>query len=394
MFNSSNILLLTFPILHHYKMNNEKENNVKHFLDLIQKSRKGKFKVYIGMSAGVGKTYRMLQEAHTLLKNGIDVKIGYIETHNRKETHELLQGLPIIPRRSIFYKGKQLEELDVQAIINLRPEVVIVDELAHTNIEGIKNEKRWQDVLEILEAGINVISAVNIQHIESLNEDVKRITNVDVQERVPDNVLRLADEVVNIDLTSEDLIDRLKEGKIYTPDKIQMALNNFFKSDQILQLRELALREVASQVVRKVESEVSRNHALRHEKLLACISSNDRTAKIVIRKTARLASYYNSDWYVLYVETPKESPNKIALDKQRHLINNFKLATQLGAEVIKIECKNITDGILKTVEQKQITTVCIGKPHFSLFKVILSTTIFNRLLNNLSLSNIDLVILS
>jgi two-component system sensor histidine kinase KdpD len=375
-------------------MDNEKENNVKHFLDLIQKSRKGKFKVYIGMSAGVGKTFRMLQEAHTLLKNGIDVKIGYIETHNRKETHDLLDGLPVIPRRNIFYKGKQLEEMDVQAIINLRPEVVIVDELAHTNIEGSKNEKRWQDVLEILEAGINVISAVNIQHIESLNEDVKRITNVDVLERVPDNVLRLADEVVNIDLTSEDLIARLKEGKIYTADKIQTALNNFFKSDQILQLRELALREVASQVVRKVENEVPRNHALRHEKLLACISSNDRTAKIVIRKTARLASYYNSDWYVLYVETPKESPDKIALDKQRHLINNFKLATQLGAEVIKIESKNITDGILKIVEQSKITTVCIGKPHFNLLKVILSTTIFNRLLKNLSLSNIDLVILS
>ncbi len=375
-------------------MNNEKENNVKHFLDLIQKSRKGKFKVYIGMSAGVGKTFRMLQEAHTLLRNGIDVKIGYIETHNRKETHELLDGLPLIPRRTIFYKGKQLEEMDVQAIINLRPEVVIVDELAHTNIEGSKNEKRWQDVLEILEAGINVISAVNIQHIESLNESVKQITNVDVKERVPDNVLRLADEVVNIDLTADELITRLKEGKIYTPDKIQTALGNFFKSDQILQLRELALREVASQVVRKVENEVTKNQALRHEKLLACISSNDRTAKIVIRKTARLASYYNSDWYVLYVETPKESPDKIALDKQRHLINNFKLATQLGAEVIKIESKNITDGILKIVEQKQITTVCVGKPHFSLFKVILSTTIFNRLLNNLSLSNIDLVILS
>lgn len=375
-------------------MNSEKENNVKHFLDLIQKSRKGKFKVYIGMSAGVGKTFRMLQEAHTLLRNGIDIKIGYVETHNRKETHDLLEGLPVIPRRTIFYKGKQLEEMDVQAIINLRPEVVIVDELAHTNIEGSKNEKRWQDVLEILEAGINVISAVNIQHIESLNEDVKRITNVDVLERVPDNVLRLADEVVNIDLTSEDLIDRLKEGKIYTADKIQMALTNFFKSDQILQLRELALREVASQVVRKVENEVPKNQALRHEKLLACISSNDKTAKIVIRKTARLASYYNSYWYVLYVETPKESPDKIALDKQRHLINNFKLATQLGAEVIKIENKNISDGILQIVEQKQITTVCVGKPHFSLFKVILSTTIFNRLLNSLSLSNVDLLILS
>jgi len=375
-------------------MDNEKENNVKHFLDLIQKSRKGKFKVYIGMSAGVGKTYRMLQEAHTLLKNGIDVKIGYIETHNRKETHDLLEGLPVIPRRTIFYKGKQLEEMDVQAIINLRPEVVIVDELAHTNIEGSKNEKRWQDVLEILEAGINVISAVNIQHIESLNEDVKRITNVEVLERVPDNVLRLADEVVNIDLTSEDLIARLKEGKIYTADKIQTALSNFFKADQILQLRELALREVASQVVRKVENEVPKNHALRHEKLLACISSNDRTAKIVIRKTARLASYYNSVWYVLYVETPKESPDKIALDKQRHLINNFKLATQLGAEVIKVENKNITNAMLEVVKQKGITTVCIGKPHFNLFKVILSTTIFSRLLNNLSLSNIDLVILS
>jgi two-component system sensor histidine kinase KdpD len=375
-------------------MDLEKENNVKHFLDLIQKSRRGKFKVYIGMSAGVGKTFRMLQEAHTLLRNGIDVKIGYVETHNRKETQDLIEGLPIIPRRTLFYKGKQLDEMDLQAIINLRPEVVIVDELAHTNIEGSKNEKRWQDVLEILEAGINVISAVNIQHIESLNESVKQISNVDVKERIPDNVLRLADEVVNIDLTADELIARLKEGKIYSADKIQTALGNFFKSDQILQLRELALREVASQVVRKVENEVPRYHALRHEKLLACISSNEETAKIVIRKTARLASYYNSDWFVLYVETPKESPDKIALDKQRHLINNFKLATQLGAEVIKMENKNITDGILKIVGQKQITTVCIGKPHFNLLKVILSTTIFRRLLKNLSLSNIDLVILS
>ncbi|KLT68848.1 MULTISPECIES: sensor protein KdpD [unclassified Flavobacterium] len=375
-------------------MKQEKENNAQHFLDLIQKSRKGKFKVYIGMSAGVGKTYRMLQEAHSLLKNGIDVKIGYIETHLRKETHELLFGLPLIPRRTIFYKGKELEELDVQAIINLRPEVVIVDELAHTNVEGSKNEKRWQDVLEILEAGINVISAVNIQHIESLNEDVKRITGIDVQERIPDNVLRIADEVVNIDLTAEDLIARLKEGKIYTADKIQTALTNFFKSEQILQLRELALKEVASQVVRKVENEVPQLHALKHERLLACISSNDKTAKIVIRKAARLAGYYNGSWCVMYVETPKENPIKIPLDKQRHLINNFKLATQLGAEVIKIEHKNIADAILMTVEQKQITTVCIGKPHLNLFKVILSTTIFRRLLNSLSLSNVDLVILS
>ncbi|GAQ48266.1 histidine kinase [Flavobacterium psychrophilum] len=346
------------------------------------------------MSAGVGKTFRMLQEAHTLLKNGIDVKIGYIETHNRKETQELIDGLPIIPRRTLFYKGKQLEEMNLQAIINLRPEVVIVDELAHTNIEGSKNEKRWQDVLEILEAGINVISAVNIQHIESLNKNVKLITNIEVQERIPDSVLKLADEVVNIDLTADELIARLKEGKIYTADKIPTALNNFFKSDQILQLRELALKEVASQVVRKVENEVPKNLALKHDKFLACISSNDTMAKIVIRKTARLASYYNSKWYVLYVEIPSENSDKIALDKQRHLINNFKLATQLGGEVIKVQNKKITDAILEVVKQKEVTTVCIGKPHLSLFKVILSTTIFNKLLHNLSSSNIDLIILS
>ncbi len=375
-------------------MNEEKEHNVQHFLDLIQKSRKGKFKVYIGMSAGVGKTFRMLQEAHTLLKNGIDVKIGYIETHYRKETHELLEGLPVIPRRELFYKGKHLDEMDLQAIINLRPEVVIVDELAHTNIEGSKNEKRWQDVFEILDAGINVISAVNIQHIESLNEDIRRITNVEVKERIPDNVLRQADEVVNIDLTADELIARLKEGKIYTADKIQPALTNFFKPGQILQLRELALKEVASQVVRKVETEVPRGIALRHERLLACISSNDKTAKNVIRKTARLATYYNSSWFVLYVETPKESSDRIALDKQRHLINNFKLATQLGAEVIKTENSKITEAMLQTVAEKQITTVCIGKPHLNLFKVILSTHIFNKLLNSLSSLHIDLVILS
>lgn len=370
------------------------EHMVQHFLDLIKKSRLGKFKIYIGMSAGVGKTYRMLQEAHALLKNGIDVKIGYIETHKREETHALLEGLPVIPRRKLFYKGKELEELDVQAVISLRPEVVIVDELAHTNIEGSKNEKRWQDVLEILEAGINVISAVNIQHIESLNQEVKEITGIEVAERIPDKVLGLADEVVNIDLTADELIARLKEGKIYAAEKIQTALNNFFKSEHILQLRELALKEVASQVERKVETEITKTNGAKHERFLACISSNDQTAKTVIRKTARLANYYNSKWYVLYVQTPPESPDKIALDKQRHLINNFKLATELGAEIIKVENKQVAKAIIEQCEERNITTVCIGKPHFSLLKLILVTNVFNELLKKLSANNIDLVILS
>jgi len=375
-------------------VDSEKENNVKHFLDLIQKSRRGKFKVYIGMSAGVGKTFRMLQEAHSLLRNGIDVKIGFVETHNRKETHELLGGLPIVPNRSLFYKGKHLEEMDLQAVINLRPEVVIVDELAHTNIEGSKNEKRWQDVMEILDAGINVISAVNIQHIESLNDDVKEITGVEVKERIPDSVLKAADEVVNIDLTADELIARLKEGKIYTQDKIASALKNFFKSDHILQLRELALKEVASQVERKVETEITGGSSFKHERFLACIGSNHKTARTVIRKTARLANYYHSKWFVLYVQTPNESADRIPLDRQRHLINNFKLATELGAEVIKIENSHVTTTITQQAEVLKITTICIGKPHLTLVKVILSTNIFNKLLNKLSSSDIDLIILS
>ena len=372
----------------------DKETNVQHFLDLIKKSRRGKFKIYIGMSAGVGKTYRMLQEAHSLLKNGIDVKIGYIETHFRKETHELLDGLPVIPRRKLFYKGKELDELDVQAVISLRPEVVVVDELAHTNIEGSKNEKRWQDVFEILDAGINVISAINIQHIESLNEEVKKITGVEVKERIPDNVIAIADEVVNIDLTADELIARLKEGKIYQAEKIEAALKNFFQPSHILQLRELALKEVASQVVRKVETEVTKIHSIKHERFLACISSNEKTARTVIRKTARLANYYNSKWYVLYVQVPKESADKIALDKQRHLINNFKLATESGAEIIKVENSNIATAIMEQCEERNITTICIGKPHLNLFKVIMATNVFNHLLKNLSKQNIDLVILS
>lgn len=372
----------------------EQEKNVEHFLELIRKSRRGKFKIYIGMSAGVGKTFRMLQEAKTLLRNGVDVKIGYVETHKRKETDELLEGLPVIPRRKLFYKGKELEEMDVQGILNLHPEVVIVDELAHTNIEGSKNEKRWQDVMDILDAGINVISAVNIQHIESLNKEVKEITGVDVAERIPDSVLKEADEVVNIDLTADELVTRLKEGKIYTPDKIEISLKNFFQAERILQLRELALKEVATQLERKIETELPRGTHLRPERFLACVSSNYEVATKVIRKTARLATYYHSKWFVLYVQTPKEAGDKIGLAAQRHLINNFKLATELGAEVVRIKNNNIAKGIMQTAEEKAITTICIGKPHLTLFNVILSTAVFNQLLTKLAASDIDVVILS
>ncbi|HMI66501.1 MAG TPA: sensor histidine kinase KdpD [Cyclobacteriaceae bacterium] len=372
----------------------EKDKSVQHFLNLIKKSRRGKFKIYIGMSAGVGKTYRMLQEAHSLVKNGVDIQIGYIETHGRKETQALIDGLPLIPRRTLFYKGKELDEMDLQAVVNAHPEVAIVDELAHTNIEGSKNEKRWQDVVDILNAGINVISAMNIQHIESLNEEIEKITGIEIKERVPDKVLQMADEVVNIDLTADELIARMKEGKIYDQSKIEIALRNFFQPDTILQLRELALKEVATQVERKIDAEVPQHTKLKPERFLGCISSNADNATKIIRKTSRLAQYYNSKWFVLYVQTPWEDPDKINLAKQRHLINNFKLATELGAEVIRLKNNKITAGIMAAAEQHQITTVCIGKPHVSLIRIILSTNLFNQLLTKLSLSDIDLVILS
>ena len=371
-----------------------KEQSVEHFLDLVKRSRRGKFKIYIGMSAGVGKTYRMLQEAHALQRNGIDVQIGYIETHNRAETHALLDGLKVIPRRKLFYKGKELEEMDAQQIMNRHPEVVIVDELAHSNIEGSKNSKRWQDVLDILESGISVISAVNIQHLESLNEEIQSITGIPITERIPDKVLEMADEIVNIDLTADELIDRLKDGKIYEKSKVERALQNFFRSDKILQLREIALKEVAHHLERKIDIEIPKQIKLRPERFLACISSNAETSKIVIRKTARLASYFHAPWIVLYVQSSSESLDRIKLDKQRHLINNFKLATELGAELLKVKSDKITASIMKVAQEREITTICIGKPHLNLFQVILRTTVFNQLLKNLAATETDLVILS
>ncbi|MBS7566885.1 sensor protein KdpD [Mucilaginibacter sp. Bleaf8] len=372
----------------------QKESSVKSFIELLKKSRRGKLKIYIGMSAGVGKTYRMLQEAHALLRNGINIQVGYIETHNRAETHALLAGLPLVDRRKTFYKGKELEEMDLQTILNRHPEVVIVDELAHTNIEGSKNGKRWQDVLDILDAGISVISAVNIQHLESLNEEVENITGIAITERIPDKLLELADEIVNIDLTADELIDRLREGKIYDKSKVELALQNFFRSDKILQLRELALKEVAHHLERKIDIEVPKQIKLRPERFLACISSNADTAKIVIRKTARLASYYRSPWLVLYVQTSSESGDRIKLDKQRYLINNLKLATELGAEVLRIKSDEVTQTIMRIAEEREITTICIGKPHLNLFQVILKTTVFNELLKRLAATETDLVILS
>ena len=369
-----------------------KEENVRHFLNLIKRSQRGVFKIYIGMIAGVGKTYKMLQEAHEMLDNGIDVQIGYVETHGRAGTEALLEGLPVIPRKKIFYKGKELEEMDLDAILQFHPELVIVDELAHTNVDGCRNAKRWQDVMDLLEAGINVISAVNIQHIESLNEDIKGIAGIEVKERIPDKVLEEADEVVNIDLTAEELINRLKAGKIYRTEKIQTALSNFFKTENILQLRELALKEVAFRVEKKVETEVTPEEKAVHRELyLACISSNEKTPRHIIRRTARLASRYGTDFMALYVQRPSESPDRINLTVQRHLLNHFKLVTELGGELIQVASSDVIQTIIDVCRERHVTTVCIGQPDLNWSKIF-KIHRYGYFLKNLSEMDIKLII--
>lgn len=369
-----------------------KEENVRHFLNLIKRSQRGVFKIYIGMIAGVGKTYKMLQEAHEMLDNGIDVQIGYVETHGRAGTEALLEGLPVIPRKKIFYKGKELEEMDLDAILQLHPELVIVDELAHTNVDGCRNAKRWQDVMDLLEAGINVISAVNIQHIESLNEDIKGVAGIEVKERIPDKVLEEADEVVNIDLTAEELINRLKAGKIYRTEKIQTALSNFFKTENILQLRELALKEVAFRVEKKVETEVTPEEKAVHRELyLACISSNEKTPRHIIRRTARLASRYGTDFMALYVQRPSESPDRINLTVQRHLLNHFKLVTELGGDLIQVASPDVIQTIIDVCRERHVTTVCIGQPDLNWSKIF-KIHRYGYFLRNLSEMDIKLII--
>lgn len=370
------------------------KNEAQNFLDLINKSRRGKFKIYIGMIAGVGKTFRMLQDAHDLLANGVDVQIGYIETHGRAGTEALLAGLPVIPRKITFYKGKEVEDMDVEAILRIHPSILIVDELAHSNIEGSANQKRWQDVETFLDAGINVISAVNIQHIESVNEEVRKISGIEIEERIPDSVLKHADEVVNIDLTADELVERLDAGKIYREDKIDIARNNFFKRENILQLRELALKEVTMRVENKVENEVSSGIGVRHEKILACISSNAGTPQKIIRRAARLASRYNTDFIALYVQTSGESADRVDLTSQRHLINHFKLVAELGGEVVRVQSDSILGTICDVCKNRQITMICMGVPDFKMPKLFWKIFGYKKFVHSLAQSNIELLILS
>lgn len=370
------------------------ENDTSYFLDLIRRSHRGRFKIYIGMIAGVGKTYRMLQDAREMLRQGTDVRIGYVETHGRPDTVKALKGLPVIPRKKVFYKGKEMEEMDLDAILRVHPEIVIVDELAHSNVEGCRNAKRWQDVMELLNAGIHVLSAVNIQHIESLNDEVRQMVGIQVKERIPDCVLQEADEVVNIDLTAEELVERLKAGKIYAKDKIQMALDHFFNTGNILQLRELALKEVALRVGKKVADEVRPQERRVNgvARLVVCVSSNSETQQHIIRKAARVADMYNAEWIALYVQTSDEQTDRIPLDAQRHLMSHLELVMQLGGQVQQVVSDNVAQAIADVCREQHATLLCMGQPSLAFPRLLMRAGRYQKLLAELKRMGVDLII--
>ena len=341
------------------------------FLEILRRSKRGRLKLYIGFAAGVGKTYRMLEEAHALRRRSVDVVLGFIETHGRGETASLVEGLEQVARSRIEYRGVVIEEMDVAAVIARKPEVVVVDEIAHTNAPGSRNRRRYQDVLDILAAGISVIGAFNIQHLESLNDLVERVTQVKTRETVPDGFLREADQIVNLDLTVEDLLERLKAGKIYAADKVPWALENFFMNEKLGTLRELALREVAESLDRSG----ARAGALRAAgvgasalskgpelgRVMVCMSSFPRRAAALLRRGSRLAGKLNTDWFVVYVETPGEAPHLIDSEAQRHLLANIERARELGAEVVRLKGEDTVAALLDFARSHGVGQIVVGR---------------------------------
>ncbi|MGA2442715.1 MAG: PTS sugar transporter subunit IIA [Tepidisphaeraceae bacterium] len=342
------------------------DDRAQTFLQMIRRSQRGRLKVYLGYGPGVGKTYRMLLEAHRLKGEGIDVVVGLIETHGRSETAKLIEGLEVVPRRRVEYHQIVLEEMDVDAVINRHPQVAIVDELAHTNVPGSKNSKRYQDVQDILAAGIHVISTMNIQHLESLYNTVEQLVGVKVRERIPDSVLAEADQIINIDLSAEDLQQRLREGKIYPAERVESSLENFFTSSNLEHLRELALRELASQIDFKrretVQEKIAAPNDGSPDQIMVCLSSRGPNSARLLRFGSRLAGRLNRNWYALYVQTPSEEPTVIDAVTQRLLSDTQTLAQQLGATVFTYKGQNVADTILRFAGEYGVGQVVIGRP--------------------------------
>ena len=348
----------------------------------LQTAERARLRIYIGAAPGVGKTYSMIEDAHTLLREGVDVVVGFVETHGRAETEARLAGLPAIPRRRIEYRGVVLEEMDVDAILARKPQICIVDELAHTNAPGGRHEKRYQDVLELLDAGIGVMTAVNIQHLETLNDAVSRVTGIRVRETVPDTFVDRADEVVNVDVTVQELQSRLRQGKVYKPEKVEQALSNFFKETNLSTLRELALRAVADEIGEKAASHRQREGlepALIPERVMVCMSSS-ADAPRVIRTGARIAGRLGAHWYAVYVETPREAPGHIKREDQAALERNLALAKDLGATIVRVKADKPADGLIAFAKREGITHVIFGQSARNRWEILMKGSTLNRFL--------------
>jgi two-component system, OmpR family, sensor histidine kinase KdpD len=337
------------------------EHRADSFLRLVRKAQRGRHKIYLGYCAGVGKTYQMLLEAQRFKEDGIDIVVGLVETHGREETECLLQGLEAIPRKRLVYRSIEIREMDLEAIIARRPSLVLVDELAHTNVPGSRNAKRYQDVEEILAAGIHVISTLNIQHLESLYDTVEQVTGVKVRERIPDRVVAEADQIVNVDITTEDLRRRLEEGKVYTTERIETALTHFFKPSNLEQLRELTLRELAAQIDARRRAPLADEIPSSPDQVMVGLSSRSPNSEALLRYASRLAGRLNRNWYAVYVQTASESPTKIDAETQRVLSNALTLAQQLGATVFTYKGDDVVKTILQFAKEYRVGHIVVGR---------------------------------
>jgi two-component system, OmpR family, sensor histidine kinase KdpD len=349
----------------------------------LKDQERARLRIYIGAAPGVGKTFEMLQEAHALRDRRLDVVVGIVETYGRRDTEAQLKDLEVIPRCVVEYRGAKLEEMDLQAILARKPQVCVVDELAHTNVPGARHEKRYQDVLDLLDAGIHVMTAVNIQHLETLNDAVAKVTGVRVRETVPDTFLDRADEVINVDVTVEELRNRLRQGKVYKPEKVEQALTNFFRKGNLSTLRELALRAVADEVGEKAASYRAREGlepALIPERVMVALSSN-ALAPRVLRTGARIAGRLGARWYAVYVETPRERPGKINADDSHALQQNIRLAESLGATVVRVKADRPADGLIAFAQREGITHVIFGQSARSRWELLWRGSTIDRFLS-------------
>lgn len=359
----------------------------------LNERERARLRVYIGSAAGVGKTYKMLEEAHLLKNQGVDICIGLIESHGRAETEALIGDLERVALRKIEYRGATFEEMDAAGIIKRRPAVVLVDELAHTNIPGSQNHKRYEDVREILEAGISVITAFNVQHLESLNDAVARITGVRVRETIPDCFLKRADEVVDVDVSVDTIRTRLRQGKIYPVEKIQQSLNNFFRKGNLSALRELALRQVAVDQAAK-----SHDYRLREgleqasipEKVMVAIASRG-SAKRILRVGSRIAGRLASDWFAVYVQTPAEEPGKIKAEDELALEENIDFAGDLGARVVKLKGRHAANELIDFARREGITHVVFGQSARSRWDLLIHGSVINRFLHDVRDATVHVV---